>query len=101
MSQVQLRVGLVTEVFPEPADQSRLIGVNNRDLRTFEVDLGTTERLATRIPDDVVLVAESGISTHEHLARLEASGARAFLVGESLMREPDLEAALRHLRGGS
>jgi indole-3-glycerol phosphate synthase len=78
-----------------------LIGVNNRDLRTFEVDLGTTERLAARIPDEVVLVAESGIFTHEHVARLERAGARAFLVGESLMREPDVEAALRRLRGAS
>ncbi len=76
-----------------------LVGVNNRDLRTFEVDLATTERLAARAPEGVVLVAESGIFTPQHLARLETAGAHAFLVGESLMREPDLADALRSLRG--
>ena len=77
-----------------------LVGINNRDLRTFEVDLGTTERLAARVPDRVVLVAESGIFTPQHVERLEAAGARAFLVGESLMREKDLADALRRLRRG-
>lgn len=75
-----------------------LVGVNNRDLRTFEVDLGITERLAARVPEGVVLVAESGIFTPQHVARLEAAGAHAFLVGESLMREPDLARALQRLR---
>jgi indole-3-glycerol phosphate synthase len=75
-----------------------LIGVNNRDLKTFEVDLATTERLAERIPDGVVLVAESGIFTGRDIARLESVGAQAFLVGEALMREEDLGAALRRLR---
>jgi indole-3-glycerol phosphate synthase len=77
-----------------------LVGVNNRDLRTFDVDLGTTERLAARLPDPgaVVLVAESGIHTPDDIDRLAAAGARAFLVGESLMREADLGEALARLR---
>ncbi|MEE8581093.1 MAG: indole-3-glycerol phosphate synthase TrpC [Myxococcota bacterium] len=90
-----------------------LIGVNNRDLRTFEVDLGVTERLARRIPglqaghdpgspgpdqNGILLVAESGISKPADLRRLEFAGASACLVGESLMREPDLELALARLR---
>lgn len=77
-----------------------LIGVNNRNLRTFATDLATTERLAPLVPDSVLLVAESGISGPEDLARMARVGARAFLVGESLMREPDVEAALRRLLGG-
>ena len=75
-----------------------LIGVNNRDLKTFDVDLATTERLATRMPTGVVQVAESGIFTPKDIARLEAVGSHAFLVGESLMREADIAAALRRLR---
>lgn len=79
-----------------------LVGVNNRDLRSFEVDLGTTARLARRIPSgaDVLLVAESGIGGAEDVHRLSEAGAAAFLVGESLMRQPDLAGALRALRGG-
>ena len=75
-----------------------LIGVNNRDLRTFKVDLGISERLAPRVPDGVVMVAESGIFTESDVARLESAGADAFLVGESLMRAPDIGDALRKLR---
>jgi len=75
-----------------------LVGVNNRDLRSFAVDLATTERLAALVPEGVVLVAESGIHTAGDVARLEAAGADAFLVGEALMREADLGAALRQLR---
>jgi indole-3-glycerol phosphate synthase len=75
-----------------------LLGVNNRDLRSFDVDLGTTERLAAGLPEGVVLVAESGIHDPEDIARLEAAGADAFLVGEALMRVADLGAALRQLR---
>ncbi len=78
---------------------SRLIGVNNRDLRTFEVDLATTERIAAKIDDSqIVLVAESGISSAEDVARLERAGAAGFLVGELLMRHPDPGVALRNLR---
>jgi indole-3-glycerol phosphate synthase len=77
---------------------ANLIGVNNRDLGTFEVDLEISERLAGRAPDGVVVVAESGIFTAKDVARLEFAGADAFLVGEALMREPDPGLALRELR---
>ena len=76
-----------------------LVGINNRDLRTFEVDLAVTERLAPRVGEGVVLVAESGISSARDVERLGSCGARAFLVGESLMREADLSRALYRLRG--
>ena len=78
---------------------SKLIGVNNRDLKSFDVDLGTTERLAARIADpEVLLVAESGIGCPADVARLARAGARGFLVGESLLRMPDPGRALVALR---
>jgi indole-3-glycerol phosphate synthase len=77
--------------------RSRLIGVNNRDLKRFVTDLGTTERLAPLAPEGALLVSESGIESHADLVRLAACGARAFLVGESLMRQPDVAAATREL----
>jgi indole-3-glycerol phosphate synthase len=80
--------------------KSRLIGVNNRDLKRFVTDLGTTERLAPLAPAGTLLVAESGINTHADLLRLEKCGARTFLVGESLMRQADVEAATRELLFG-
>ncbi|HEY6007932.1 MAG TPA: indole-3-glycerol phosphate synthase TrpC [Geobacteraceae bacterium] len=74
-----------------------LIGINNRNLRTFVTDLGTTERLARLVPGDRLVVAESGINSRADVVRLQQSGARAFLVGESLMREADIGAKLRDL----
>jgi indole-3-glycerol phosphate synthase len=79
--------------------RSRLIGVNNRDLKTFRTDLATTERLAPLAPDGALLVAESGIERHADLERLAASGVRCFLVGESLMRRDDVAEATRELLG--
>ncbi|MDP3175082.1 MAG: indole-3-glycerol phosphate synthase TrpC [Phenylobacterium sp.] len=74
-----------------------LLGVNNRNLRTFETDLAITERLASRIPSGVLLVTESGIFTPADAARLQGFGARAMLVGESLMRQADVASATRAL----
>jgi indole-3-glycerol phosphate synthase len=74
-----------------------LIGVNNRNLRTFAIDLGTTARLARMMPADRLLVAESGINDRADVERLKGDGASAFLVGESLMRENDIGAKLREL----
>jgi len=76
-----------------------LVGVNNRDLRTFATDLAITERLAALAPLSALLVTESGISGPADMIRLEASGARAMLVGESLMRQADVAAATRTLLG--
>ena len=76
-----------------------LIGVNNRDLRTFVTDLAITERLAADMRPGALLVTESGIFTPADAARLESAGARAMLVGESLMRQGDIEAATRILLG--
>ena len=76
-----------------------LIGINNRDLRSFVTDLAVTERLARRVPQGALVVAESGISGPADLARLARAGASAFLVGTSLMREADPGLALRRLLG--
>src|SRR5204863_6360523 len=77
----------------------RLIGINNRDLKTFATTLETTESLAPGVPRNRIVVAESGIATLADLQRLTRSGVHAFLVGESLMRQPDVAAATRTLLG--
>ena len=102
-----LELGLTPLIeFYEPANLPRvleagaqLIGVNNRDLRTFEVDLGHTIRMRDQVPLDCVLVGESGIHSRADAMRLQAAGVDAMLVGESLMREPDISAAVRRLLG--
>ena len=78
--------------------EARIIGVNNRNLKSFTVDLAATERLAEEVPPDVILVSESGIKTPADAERLAAAGADALLVGETLMRSPNLLADLPALR---
>jgi indole-3-glycerol phosphate synthase len=78
---------------------AKMIGVNNRNLHTFVTDLGVTQRLAPRIPKDVLVVAESGLSKPDDLRRLADSGVSTFLIGESLMRQDDVAAATRALIG--
>jgi indole-3-glycerol phosphate synthase len=102
---IELGMTPLVELY-EPANLSRvleagatLVGVNNRNLHTFEVDLEHTIRMRRDVPDDCLLVAESGIKTHTDIERLEAAGVDAILVGESLTREPDIGAAVDRLLG--
>lgn len=80
--------------------QTQLIGINNRNLKTLRTDLATTERLAPLVPCDRFLIAESGIRDNADLQRLAKAGSLCFLIGEGLMRQPDVEAAVRRLLDG-
>ncbi|HTN11532.1 MAG TPA: indole-3-glycerol phosphate synthase TrpC [Acetobacteraceae bacterium] len=105
----EIAIGLGMDVLAESHDEAELeralrlktplIGINNRDLRRMQTDLATTERLAALVPPDRVIVAESGLATHADLQRMAAAGARRYLVGESLLRQPDLKAATQALLG--
>jgi indole-3-glycerol phosphate synthase len=81
--------------------QTDLIGINNRDLKTLQIDLATTELLAPLVPPERFLIAESGITSHRDLQRIARAGVSCFLVGESLMRQPDVAGATRALLGKS
>lgn len=81
--------------------RSRLIGVNNRDLRDFSVDFARTYELVGKAPEDCTFVAESGLSSHSDLVAMADHGVRCFLVGETLMRQSDVEAATRTLLAGA
>jgi indole-3-glycerol phosphate synthase len=88
------------EVERAAALKSPLIGINNRDLTTFETDPATTRRLARNVPADRVIVSESGLSTRQDLAAMARFGIRAFLIGEALMRQENVEAATREILRG-
>ena len=81
--------------------KSPLLGINNRNLKTLVTDLGTTVTLSRDVPADRVLVCESGLKSHDDLLRMADAGARSFLVGESLLRQPDIEAATKKLLFGA
>jgi indole-3-glycerol phosphate synthase len=77
--------------------RSRLLGINNRNLKTMVTDLATTEELAAQMPKDALGVSESGLNSHDDLVRMSRAGCHCFLVGESLMRQGDVEAAVQNL----
>lgn len=77
-----------------------IIGINNRDLKTFNVDLDTTARLAKMVPKDCVIVSESGIKSHEDMQTVKSAGAKAVLIGETLMRSGGVAVTMRELRDG-
>jgi indole-3-glycerol phosphate synthase len=101
----ELQLDVLLEVHDEQelekalATDCKLIGINNRNLRTFETDLATTERLLLSIPESYFVVSESGIVDRADVLRLQQAGASGFLVGESLMREEDIGAKLKELQG--
>lgn len=85
------------DVVLERIPKAKLIGINNRDLKTFSTDLGITERLAKRIPADKLIVSESGIHKRDDVMRIFEAGAHAMLIGESLLRAPSIEVKIREL----
>ncbi|MCC6142004.1 MAG: indole-3-glycerol phosphate synthase TrpC [Nitrospira sp.] len=80
---------------------ARMIGINNRDLKTFTTDLGVTFRLAARIPSDKIIISESGIHTRDHVVKLVEAGVHAMLVGESLIKSESIEKKIADLRGAT
>jgi len=104
---VELGMQTLIELYePENLDAvlatgTKLVGINNRNLHTFETDLEHTIRLADRIPPDRLVIGESGIRTHEDVQRLQRGGVKGILVGESLMRQQDITAAVQALLGGA
>ncbi len=96
---VLIEVHDITEMTRALKLRSRLLGVNNRNLKTLSIDLATTEQLAVMVPSDKLLVAESGLYATSDLERMNRVGASIFLVGESLMRQADVTAATRTLLG--
>jgi indole-3-glycerol phosphate synthase len=101
----ELGVDALLEVHTQPEAEravragASLIGINNRDLHSFKVDLTTTERIRPLLPEDAVVVAESGVHTNADVQRLKAAGVRAVLVGEAFMTAPDPAVKLAELRG--
>ena len=85
------------DIVLERIPQARLIGINNRDLKTFSTDLGVTERLAKRIPSDKLIVSESGIHKRDDVVRIFEAGAHAMLIGESLLRAKSIQEKIREL----
>jgi len=79
---------------------ARIVGINNRDLSTFKVDLGTSLRLAPLVPEGITIVSESGIRSRKDIERLLKTGIRVFLVGEALVMESDIARKVRELTGG-
>jgi indole-3-glycerol phosphate synthase len=98
---VLVEVHTMAELDRALSTDAEIIGINNRNLATFEVDLKTTEALSEQTPEEILLVSESGIKTPEDTRRIRASGCNAILVGETLMRAPDVHAMVEELVGTS
>lgn len=81
------------------ASGAKIIGVNNRDLKTFTVDINNSARYRKMVPEDIIFISESGIKTAEDIQKLRENGTNAVLIGETFMRSPDKKKALRILRG--